>query len=151
MNINQILSYFKIIYPERINSKTQSDSNKRALFRKLCEKFQLNSQKRLLIKNPYKSDINNNYNKWYYIPLNNEKESILDEYHWKYNHCGRDAMIDLLLKKNNWYWYGFYQDVTNYVKQCPFCDNSKSKFKQLKTGIKVIIVLRLIISLYNLT
>ena len=138
MNFNQILSYFKIIYPERMNSKTQSDSNKRALFRKLCENFKLNDEKRLLINNPYKSDINNNDNKWYYIPLINEKDSLLDEYHWKNNHCGRDAMIDLL-RSNNWYWYGFYQDVTNYVKQCPFCDNSKSKFKQIKTGIKVII------------
>ena len=138
MNFNQILSYFKIIYPERIKGKTQSDSNKRAKFRLLCENFQLNDEKRLLIKNPYKSDINNNDNKWYYIPLTNEKESLLEEYHWKYNHCGRDAMIDLL-KSNNWYWYGFYQDVTNFVKQCPFCDNSKSKFKQIKTGIKVII------------
>ena len=76
MNFNQILSYFKIIYPERIKGKTQSDSNKRAKFRLLCENFQLNDEKRLLIKNPYKSDINNNYNKWYYIPLTNEKESL---------------------------------------------------------------------------
>ena len=72
MNFNQILSYFKIIYPERIKGKNQSDSNKRAKFRLLCENFQLNDEKRLLIKNPYKSDINNNYNKWYYIPLTND-------------------------------------------------------------------------------
>ena len=136
MNFNQILSYFKIIYPARINSKTQYDSNKRAEFRKLCAKFKLDEQNRLLINNPYKSD--NNDNNWYYIPKNNEKDSLLDEYHWKYNHCERDAMIDLL-KRNKWYWYGFYQDIIKYLKQCPFCDNSKSKFKQIKTGIKVII------------
>ena len=88
MNFNQILSYFNIIYPERINSNTQQDANKRALFRKLCEKFQLNEEKRLLINNLYKSDINNKDNKQYYISLINEKDSLLDEYNFKNNHCG---------------------------------------------------------------
>ncbi len=44
MNFTQILSYFNIIYQERINSNTQKNENKRALFRKLCEKFQLNGE-----------------------------------------------------------------------------------------------------------
>ena len=62
MNYNQVLSYFKLIYPERINSYNQYDANKRAEFRKLSSNFKLNNQKRLLIFNPYKSDNDNNNN-----------------------------------------------------------------------------------------
>ena len=138
MNYNQILSKFPIIYPERINSKSYNDTIQRANFRKLCTKFKINNDNRLEINNPYTSDINNNENNWYYIPYKDEKEIILNELHWKNNHCGRDAMKDLL-KSNKWYWYGFYLDIIDFIKRCPFCDNSKSKFKKLNTGIKVIL------------
>ena len=88
--------------------------------------------------NPYKSGFSGKGNKWYYIPFINENDSLLVEYHFKNNYCDRDAIIDLLIS-NNLYQYGFYQEVTKYVKQYSFCDNNKSKFKQIKTDIKVII------------
>ena len=56
MNYNQILSFFPIVYSNRIKSKTQSDSIKRSKFRKLCNKFKLNEQNRLIILNPYKAN-----------------------------------------------------------------------------------------------
>ena len=47
-------------------------------------------------------------------------------------------MIDFI-KRDKWYWYGFYSDIMNYIKKCPFYDNSKSKFKKINTVIKIII------------
>ena len=137
MNYNQILSIFPIVYPNRINSKTQSDSFKRTKFRKLCNKFKLNEQNRLIILNPYKANNTSSNNVWYNIPYESEKENILNQHHWNNNHCGRDAMVDLI-KRNNWYWFGFYQDIMNYINNCPFCDNIKSKFKKINTGFKII-------------
>ena len=79
MNYNQILSFFPIVLGNRINSKTQSDSIKRSKFRKLCNKFKLNEQKRLIILNPYKANNTNtsSNNVWYNIPYESEKENIL--------------------------------------------------------------------------
>ena len=45
-------------------------------------------------------------------------------------------MIDFI-KRDKWYWYGFYDDIMNYIKDCPSCDNAKSKFKKINTGIKI--------------
>ena len=137
MNYNQILSFFPIVYPNRINSKTQSDSIKRSKFRKLCNKFKLNEQNRLIILNPNKANNTSSNNVWYNIPYESEKQNILNQHHWNNNHCGRDAMVDLI-KRNNWYWFGFYKDIMNYINNCPFCDNIKSKFKKINTGFKII-------------
>ena len=117
MNYNQILSYFQIVYPDRISTKTKKDSIKRTAFRKICNNYKINDQKRLLINNPYKSN-KNDIDGWFKIPYENEKENILNKIHWNNNHCGRDAMIDFI-KRNKWYWYDFYDDIMNYIKDCP--------------------------------
>ena len=56
MNYNQILSYFQIVYQDRISTKIKKDSIKCTTFRKICNNYKINDQKRLLIKNPYKSN-----------------------------------------------------------------------------------------------
>ena len=128
MNYNQILSYFQIVYPDRISTKTKKDSIKCTAFRKICNNYKIKDQKRKSNKN----DIDG----WFKIPYENEKENILNKIHWNNNHCGRDAMIDFI-KRDKWYWYGFYDDIMNYIKDCPSCDNAKSKFKKINTGIKI--------------
>ena len=60
----------------------------------------------------------------YTIPYEDEKLNILNIYHWNNNHCGRDAMTDFI-KRNNWYWYGFYNDIMQFIKECPLCENLK--------------------------
>jgi len=67
MNYNQVLSYFPIIYPEIINTKSYNDTKKRVEFPKLWKNFKINNDNILEINNPYTSEINNNENNWYYI------------------------------------------------------------------------------------
>ena len=65
-----------------------------------------------------------------------KKKNILNTIHWNNNHCGRNSMIDFI-KRDKWYLYGSYSGITNYIKERPFCNNSKSRFKQNNTGIKI--------------
>ena len=137
MNYNQVLSYFQIVYPDRMNSDSHKDIIQRRAFRKLCSNFKIENN-RLMKHNPYKSNIDKNEDLWYNIPLEEEKINIIDNFHWNNNHCGRDALLDFI-KRNNWYWYGFYDEVNEFIKSCPKCDNCKSKFKNIKAPIKIII------------
>ena len=69
-NYNQTLSYFQIVYPDRISTKTKKDSIKRTAFRKICNNYKIKDQKRKSNKN----DIDG----WFKIPYENEKENILN-------------------------------------------------------------------------
>lgn len=138
MNINQIYSYFPLAYPERLKGGSAVISKNRKKFRELISNFKLNDQNRLIIKNPYKEDINNIEEQWYKIPFNKEKEIIVTNYHSNNNHCGRDAII-WFIKKEGLYWYGFFKDIENIIKACPQCDNVKGKFKKFKPTINFII------------
>lgn len=130
MNINQIYSSFPLIYPYRLKGNTVNISKRRKTFRDLCANFQLNKQKIFVIKNPYKESLDANEEKWYKIPYSKEKEIIINNYHWNYNHCGRDAVI-LYIKRAGWYWYEFFKDIELIIKDCPQCDNAHNKFKKI--------------------
>ena len=52
MDYNQILSYFDIKYPERLDIKVKNYSKLRQRFRKIVKKFEINENGRLCIKNP---------------------------------------------------------------------------------------------------
>ena len=54
----------------------------------------------MIIKNPYKEDINIEEEQWYKIPFNKEKEIIVTNYHSNNNHCGRDTIIWFIKKKD---------------------------------------------------
>ena len=138
MNINQIYSNFPLVYPDRLIGDSLSLNKKRRLFRDLSSKFKLNIQKRLIVLNPYKENNDKGEEQWYKIPYTTEKDLIISNFHWNYNHCGRDAVIEYI-KKEGWYWYGFFKDVENIIKACPQCDNGHNKFKKFKPKIKNII------------
>ena len=137
MNINQIYSYFPLTYPERLIGDSAAISKKRKNFRDLISNFKINEQNRLIIKNPYKEDKDEKEDQWYKIPFMKEKEIIVINFHNNFNHCGRDAIVTLI-KKEGWYWYGFFKDIETMIKDCPQCDNAKGKFKKFKPTIKVI-------------
>ena len=137
MHIYQIYSFFPLEYPERLKGESAVISKNRKKFRELITNFKINEQNRLVIKNPYKEDLNNNEELWYKIPFNKEKEIIVTNYHTNNNHCGRDAII-CFIKKEGWYWYGFFKDIENIIKACPQCNNVKGKFKKFKPVIKII-------------
>ena len=43
------------------------------------------------------------------------------------------------MKREGWYWYGFFKDIELIIKECPQCNNEPVKFKEFKKPIKVII------------
>ena len=54
----------------------------------------------------------------YKISYSKEKEIIINNYHWNYNHYGRDEIIDYI-KREGWYWYRFLKDIELIIKECP--------------------------------
>lgn len=108
---------------------------KKRKFRKLASKFILDSNERLCIVNPI--NIKNNQSDIYKIPLTNEKNTLVKNYHFNNNHSGRNVTVQLLLD-NKWYWHGIYIDVLSIIKSCPGCAN-KNKFKKIFKKNKIII------------
>ena len=43
------------------------------------------------------------------------------------------------MKREGWYWQGFFKDIELIIKECPQCNNEHNKFKEFKKPIKVII------------
>ena len=74
---------------------------------------------------------------YYKIPLIDEKDILIKQYHINNNHAGRITLIHLLHEKN-WYWYGMNNDISNYIKKCPNC-NKPLKFKSLVKKNKIIL------------
>ena len=68
----------------------------------LSSRFKLNNQKRLIVKNPFKENQDNDEAKCYKITYTAEKDLIILNYHWNYNHWGRDAIIEYF-KKEGWF------------------------------------------------
>ena len=134
-NYNYILSKFNIKYPHRLEGKDSKSHDKRKAFRKYLNSYKLNENNRLAVINPLNK--NNEKSKYYNIPYKHEKDILINEYHSKYNHCGRDQTYENLLK-NNWYWYGITRDVQEFINSCPSCNNA-NKFKKLK-GQSIIII-----------
>lgn len=56
------------------------------VFRNLSANFKINEQSRLIIYNPYKTNIDNKDNILYNMPYEDEKENILNNFHWNNNH-----------------------------------------------------------------
>ena len=135
MHYNQILSYCNLKYPKRLEGNNQNILKKKQTFRSYLNKYKLNENNRLCIKNPFNKEIEENL--LYKIPFKNEIDLILLDAHNNYNHCGREAAYNTIISKN-WYWYGMTRDIQNYINSCPLCNN-KDKFKKLKGKSKIII------------
>ena len=132
---NQILSKFEIKYPVRMEGKDQTNTERRKKFRKMAENYKLDHNNRLCVLNPIKKA--NNLNIYYKIPYEHEKEIIINDFHSKYNHAGRDSTYNYIINEK-WYWLGIIDDIKNFIHTCPNCSN-QNKFKKLKGKIKIII------------
>lgn len=126
LQYHQILSLFNLYYPEDIRENNASIKNKRAKFRKIVSKYTLDKSNRLLILNPLNKI--NEIDKYYKIPLINEKEILINDIHVQNNHCGRDQLIQYIYAKG-WYWYGLTKEIQEIIKSCPNC-NTSAKFKK---------------------
>ena len=131
----QILSMCDLKYPERLKNKDKETLEKRKTFRKNIENYIIDKNNRLCVLNPLKKF---NETKIYYrIPYSHEKDVIINEYHSKFNHSGRDATYNNIIGKK-WYWYGMIKDIQIFINKCPNCTNV-NKFKKLKGKKKIIL------------
>ena len=94
---NQILSLFNLKYPKRMTGNSQSEIEKRKMFRKELVNFKLDNNNRLLVINPLKNDEENEIS--YKIPYEHEKDIIVKQAHSENNHCGRINTINILHKE----------------------------------------------------
>ena len=134
MDYNQILSFFDIKYPERMDSKVKNYSKLRQRFRKIASKFLLNENGRLCIKNPLNKPEENDM--IYKIPLKIEINNIVNNIHINNNHCGIKQTVNKLYI-DKWYWHGINEYVRSFINECPNCSNP-GKFKRFKRINKII-------------
>ena len=74
--------------------------SKRKVFRDLWNNFKLDDMKRLLIKSPYKENILNKEDKWYKILFEKQKNILINNHDWNFNHCARDDIVEYIKKKD---------------------------------------------------
>ena len=118
---NEIYRY--LINPKIMPPRLQYSKNKK---RKTQEKRRTRFRK--LIKNKYRI-INERlqyfykYNKselWVNIIYKDEKLSLLNYKHFSNNHLKRESM-DLKILEMGFYWYGYSNDITQFIKECGVC------------------------------
>ena len=117
-----------------MSGNTTKDKDKRSKFRKLILSFKMNDNNRLCVNNPYNNL--NDKDKYYNIPLENEKNNLILDIHNKNNHYKRDATLNYI-KAQNCYWEGLTKDIQETIKSCPYCIQPK-KFIKLNGPIKII-------------
>lgn len=74
-----------------MSGNTTKDKEKRAKFRKLILSYKINDNNKLYINNSYNNL--NDTDKYYNIPLENEKNNLILDIDNKNNHCGRDPTL----------------------------------------------------------
>jgi hypothetical protein len=79
MSYNQVLSYFDIIHPARMDKKVKNYIKLRQKFRKIAAKYILDENDRLCIINPLNK--NEEKNLLYKIPLKIELNNLLGNTH----------------------------------------------------------------------
>ena len=74
------------------------------------------------------TNVKNNQSEIFKIPLVNEKNTLVKNYHCNNNHSGRNVTVEMLLD-NKWYWHGINVAVITIIKAFPGRAN-KIKFKK---------------------
>jgi len=113
VHINQILSLVNIKYPLGLQGKDSNTLEKRKNFGKTTSKYKLDDNGRLCINNPLNK--NDEKNIYYRIPLNHEKNNIINDIHIKNNHFGRDNVYHYMINEK-WYYYGMVNDISYIIK-----------------------------------
>ena len=113
------------IYPDYINNidNRKIKKNRKKDFKDSCRNYFIDkSTKRLKIKF-YDTTITQKKYKEYYIPYQSEKIQIIKYLHEKTIHKGEKSLYELIKQQDYW-WYGIYEDVQNYIKNCKICQQT---------------------------
>ena len=84
------------------------------------------------------TNIKNKIYKEYFIPYQIEKNNLINNLHERTIHKGQNSLYKLVKQENFW-WCGIYEDVKEYIKNCPICQQihknvgRKPQIKQIIT------------------
>ena len=84
------------------------------------------------------SNLKNKIYKEYFIPFQFEKNHLIRSLHERTIHKGQNSLYELIKQENFW-WCGIYEDVKEYIKRCPICQQihknvgRKPQIKQIIT------------------
>ena len=128
------------IYPQSIYDIKEKNrrKNKKKDFRESIKDYYIDQKtKRLKIK--YRDYSSKEYiKKDYFVAFQIEKNNIVKRLHDESIHKGQKSLY-LLIRNGNYWWYGIYEDVKDYIKKCSICQqlhksvNRKPDIKQIIT------------------
>ncbi len=110
------------IYPNyiyKINGKSRRKNKKKDFKNSIEDYFIDKTTGRLKIKFNT-SNVKSKVYKEYFIPYQCEKNKLIMSLHERTIHKGQNSLYELIKQENFW-WCGIYDDVKEYVKNCPIC------------------------------
>jgi len=131
---NEILAFFQSEEQQVVPKRLKNSSTKFSWKAKVLKKFKYDKElDRILelkkVSYEYLSDlfpkpqIKNSisqYDCFYYIPFDSEKQKILETAHTKYLHHGRDRMMQSI-RNQGYNWYCLTKDCQDYISNCNSC------------------------------
>jgi len=126
--------------PAHLETKGKAFCKLRGKFKEKCKQFIFDQNLNRILhceevafhyipQIPYKPAVknkNDSYQCYFYIPLNQEKQIILETTHNRFLHNGRDRML-VMIRKAGYSWFNITKDVKDYINNCQAC-----RFKNLK-------------------
>ena len=91
---NQILSLFKLKYPDRMLGNSHDGVERRKVFWKDLWNYKLANNNRLTVINSLNKDEEKELE--FKIPYLREKDIIVMQAHYEHNHCGRINVINIM-------------------------------------------------------
>ena len=128
------------IYPDyiyKISNKNRRKNKKNDFKDSIEDYFIDKTTGRLKIKFN-NSNLKNKIYKEYFIPFQFEKNHLIRSLHERTIHKGQNSLYELIKQENFW-WCGIYEDVKEYIKRCPICQQihknvgRKPQIKQIIT------------------
>ena len=131
---NEVLNFFESGTDQKLPDHLKNAKSRSAWKSKTIEKYKYEGNlKRImelksvsyeslssLFPKPEFESEKHSYNCWFYIPLECEKNQILQKAHNDAMHLGRDRMMNSI-RVMGYNWYGLTHDCTNYIANCAVC------------------------------
>ena len=128
------------VYPDYIYKITDKNrrKNKKKDFKDSIEDYFIDKNTGRLKIKFNNTNIKNKIYKEYFIPYQIEKNNLIKNLHERTIHKGQNSLYELVKQENFW-WCGIYEDVKEYIKNCPICQQihknvgRKPQIKQIIT------------------
>jgi len=128
------------LYPDYINeiSPLQKRKSAKRYFRRITKGFTIDEKyNRLKKKINISNDKCNPKIKEFFIPYDFEKIKIIKRLHEFSTHRGYKTLYNLI-KDDHFWWNNIYNDVYNFVKNCPICQSTHNQKKKKPVIMQII-------------